>query len=297
MTRIVAVLAAGIALSSCDSFGEAPFTPSDPSTLIGSWDAQPSSRELHVTPSVEIDVPDFSRTQGALSARGAVTADFRTVTFARGYSTRPQLSVTAYPNGEYLGAPYVSLEATGGQLRMIVTGGNVPIYFRGGETDEAPAFSYADGVLTLTPATLRGDDGAEVRVGGALTVATTRVPAGLEYLLDSTGGIVRENDDEEWVFKDDGVLERRIEYGTVLGTRTRVKEAGWEILGPERIALTLQEDQPQVYALEGSDNEARLIEDPISYNDEGLRSVEATFFLPPRSLSKARLQEVFTLKR
>ena len=296
MRRHLALFVSAMALGACDGMVAVTFDPADPSTLIGEWTERPSETTRFATAFLDTDLPDFDRVEGALTVRGAVSADLGTVHLAR-----------RLPNGQALlqvntgkrpeGNPYVGLNVTGGHVSVTELRTSSRVVYSAGEVEDPPAFTYDGGELVLRPTTLRADTGDEVRVGGTLYVATTRLRAGREHVLSTSSCAACADDDTVWVFGEDGAFLRRVRVTIPFGSRTEVRPGAWEILGPARISLRLYTDDDTAYALEGSGDNALLVSAGQTTEEDDLRAIEGEYLLPPGSLLSTRYRQAYPLER
>ena len=211
-----------LTVAGCDSVG-----PTDPEALVGTWSLRSFDEELRVTSTVDQSLPDFSGPgQGAVTATGAESAQFRYVVSVFGSGTEQSLTLTDRdPLTTDDGYAELSLYRSGTGSE---SGSYGFLYGRSGAgysaTGPVVPFTQSGGQIAVPSLTL--SDGAQtVSVGGTLTFPTVSLTANTPASLPQRSfGDDQLGDDVTFAFFEDGTFETSFREGN----RTETMSGTWE---------------------------------------------------------------------
>ena len=298
MTRLSLRLAALalLSLSACDS-AEDETSPS-PSALVGSWSLAEVTTESFVTVSEAQPLVDRNGpVTGSVTTSGAEAATFR---FMRVEPQFGEAILTSYD-------PRLSPPATRYELRMTTSGysrlsvsrpdGSFTEYDSYGAT---PAYTYADGRLTVRPTTLQNYfTGEAVTVAaGTLAYPVVQLSAGARTLVRSTtdpfdgtsgSGVL----DVRYVFESDGGFRAERDFTPNV---TRSVAGTWAVDGP-RLRLSVAGEQPSEtftetfdYVISGGRLSLGVVADECRANVDCLRYVEQQYGLRAGTLTASAVE-------
>lgn len=272
-------------LAACDSGAEPPVA----SSLVGVWEQTDVSSATLVTSRIDQSVPDLDALgQGGIQVTGAVTEQMRYVWFVdRQQASFQEVVFGTTPGSSQTDVPYVtfgaSIDTINRQvavLNWLPQGSDGP-ELRYESNGEIP-FTYSEGRFSIPTATLRGADGSQVQVQGALTLPLVRLAAGVESPVRTASESTR----ARTITFTEGSYTETFE-GEVIQTGTwRTGEDGLLELRPGGQPPDYSFQPRVTYQLDGAT--LRLMRTSETCTHECLLAYAANRFAPARSITRVR---------